>query len=69
MIVRISAATSMVVVLSILFVGFAADLCGVDIATVAGTGKGGNNGDHGNALTCMLLNRLVWKLVPTVHCM
>jgi len=49
MIVRISSAISMVAVLSILFVGFTADLCGVDISTVAGTGQDGNNGDQGNA--------------------
>ncbi len=49
MIVRISSAISMAAVLSILFVGFTADLCGVDISTVAGTGQDGNNGDQGNA--------------------
>jgi len=49
MIVRISSAVSIVVVLSILFFGFAADLCGSDISTVAGTGQAGNNGDQGNA--------------------
>ena len=49
MIVRISSAVSLVVVLSMLFIGFAADLCGADISTVAGTGQGGNNGDQGNA--------------------
>ena len=49
MIVRIHSAISMVIVLSILFVGFAADLCGGNISTVAGTGQGGNNGNQGNA--------------------
>jgi sugar lactone lactonase YvrE len=49
MIVRIRSAVSMVVMLSILFIGFAANLCGGDISTLAGTGQGGNNGNQGNA--------------------
>lgn len=46
---RISSAIWIVVVLNILFISFAKDLCGTDIATVAGTGQEGNNGHQGNA--------------------
>ncbi|MBT6847718.1 MAG: hypothetical protein HOA14_09925, partial [Planctomycetaceae bacterium] len=44
-----SSATKIVVLLGILFVGFAGDLRGANISTVAGTGQGGNNGDQGDA--------------------
>jgi sugar lactone lactonase YvrE len=49
MISRMSSATKIVVLLGILFVGFAGDLRGANISTVAGTGQGGNNGDQGDA--------------------